>query len=98
MENVQSELKIARRNINNFRYSDDTNLMTETKEKLKILLMKLKEEKKKKNVGLKLNVQKMKIITSSPITSKQIDGEKKVNSDRLYFLGLQNHCRLRLQP
>ena len=76
MENVQSELKIARRNINNFRYSDDTNLMTETKEKLKILLMKLKEEKKK-NVGLKLNVQKMKIIASSPITSKQIDGEKK---------------------
>ena len=76
MENVQSELKIARRNINNFRYSDDNNLMTETKEKLKILLMKLKEEKKK-NVGLKLNVQKMKIIASSPITSKQIDGEKK---------------------
>ena len=92
MENVQSGLKIARRNINNYRYADDTTLMAETKEKLKTLLMKVKEENEK--VGLKLNVQKMKIMASSPITSWQIDRGKKVNSNRLYFLGLQNHCRL----
>ena len=92
MENVQSGLKIARRNINNYRYVDDTTLMAETKEKLKTLLMKVKEENEK--VGLKLNVQKMKIMASSPITSWQIDRGKKVNSNRLYFLGLPNHCRL----
>ena len=84
-------MKIARmkRNINNLRYADDTTIMAESKEELKILLMKVKEESEK--VGLKLSIQKMKIMASSPITSWQIDGE--TNSERLYFLGLQNHCR-----
>ena len=71
-------------------YADDTILMAESEEELKTLLMKLKEESEK--VGLKLNIQKTKIIASGPITSWQIDGETG-NSDRLYFLGLQNHCR-----
>ena len=85
MENVQSGLKIARRNINNYRYVDDTTLMAETKEKLKTLLMKVKEENEK--VGLKLNVQKMKIMASSPITSWQIDGETmETVSDFIFFL------------
>ena len=64
--------------------------MAESEKELKSLLMKVKEESEK--VGLKLNIQKTKIMTSSPITSWQIDGEKNGNSDRLYFLGLQNHC------
>ena len=83
-------MKIARmkRNINNLRYADDTTIMAESKEELKILLMKVKEESEK--VGLKLSIQKMKIMASSPITSWQIDGE--TNSERLYFLVLQNHC------
>ena len=90
--------KIAGRNINNLnnlRYADDTTLMAESKEELKSLLMKVKEESEK--VGLKLNIQKTKIMASGPITSCQIDGET-VESDRLYFLGLQNHRRWRLQP
>ena len=85
--------KIAGRNINNLnnlRYADDTTLMAESEEKLKSLLMKVKEESEK--VGLKLNIQKTKIMASGPITLCQIDGET-VESDRLYFLGLQNHCR-----
>ena len=82
-------IKTARRNINNLRYTDDTTLMAESKEELKSLLMKVKEESE--NVGFKLNIQKTKIIASSPITSWQIDGETVGNSD--YFLGLQNHCR-----
>ena len=85
--------KIAGRNINNLnnlRYADDTTLMAESEEKLKSLLMKVKEESEK--VGLKLNIQKTKIMASGPITSWEIDGET-VESDRLYFLGLQNHCR-----
>ena len=89
--------KIAGRNINNLnnlRYADDTTLMAESKEELKSLLMKVKEESEK--VGLKLNIQKTKIMASGPITSCQIDGET-VESDRLYFLGLQNHCRWWLQ-
>ena len=70
---VQAEIKIARRNISNFRYADDTILMAESEEELKSLLMKVKEESEK--VGLKLNIQKMKIMASSPITSWQIDGK-----------------------
>ena len=89
LEETQAGIKIARRNINNLRYADDTTLMAECEE-LKSLLMKVKEESQK--VGLKLNIQKTKIIASGPNTSWQIDGETG-NSDRLYFLGLQNHCR-----
>ena len=78
------------RNINNLRYADDTTLMEESEKELKSLLMEVKDEGKK--VGLKLNIQKTKIMASGPITSWQIDGET-VDSVRLYFLGLQNHCR-----
>ena len=73
LEEVQTGIKIARRIINNFRYADDTTLMTESEEELKSLLMKVKEESEK--VGLKLNIQKIKIIASGPITSWEIDGE-----------------------
>ena len=86
LEEAQAGIKIAGRNINNLRYADDTTLMAESEE-LKILLMKVKEESEK--VGLKLNIQKTKIMTSCPIISWEVDGE----SVRLYFLGLQNHCR-----
>ena len=85
---AQARIKIAGRNINNLRYADDTTLMAESEEELKSLLLKVKEERKK--VGLKLNIQKTKIMASGPITSWQIDGEK-MESDRLYFGGLQNH-------
>ena len=81
---------MAGRNINNLGYADDTTLMAEGEEKLKSLLMKMKEDSEKS--GLKLNIQKAKIMASSPITSWQIDGGNSGNSDRLYFLGLQNHC------
>ena len=91
MDEAQAGIKFARRNINNLRYGDDITLMVESKEELKSLLMKVKEESEK--VGLKLNIQKTKIMASGPITSWQIDGEKNGNSDKLYFLGLQNHCR-----
>ena len=91
LEEAQAGIKIARRNINNLRYADDTTLMTESEEKLKSLLMKVKEKSEK--VSLKLNIQKTKIMASSLITSWQIDGETMENSERLYFLGLQNHCR-----
>ena len=90
-EEEQAGIKIARRNINNLRYADDTTLMAESKEELKSLLMKVKEESEK--VGLKLNLQKTKIMASGPITSWQIDGETVVTVARLYFSGLQNHCR-----
>ena len=73
LEEAQAEIKIARRNINNIRYADDTTLMAESEEELKSLLMKVKEESEK--VGLKINVQKMKIMASGPITSWEIDGE-----------------------
>ena len=89
-EEAQVGIKIAGRSINNPRYGDDTPLMAESKE-LKSLLMKVKEESEK--VGLKLNIQKTKIVASSPITSWQIDEETVGNSVRLYFWGLQNHCR-----
>ena len=84
-------IKIAGRNINNLRYADDTTLKVESEEELKSLLMKVKEESEK--TGLKLNVQKTKIMASSPITSFRTDGGNNGNSDRFYFLGLQNHCR-----
>ena len=90
LDEVQVGIKIAERNINNLRYADDTTLMAESEEELKSLFMKVKEESEK--VGLKLNIHKAKIMTSSPITSWQIDGNNG-NSDRVYFLGLQNHCR-----
>ena len=93
---AQAGIKIARRNISNLRYADDTTLMAESKEELKSLLMKVKEESEK--VGLKLNIQKMKIMASDPNTSQQLDGGNNRNGDRLYFLGLQNHCRWWLQP
>ena len=87
---AQAEIKIARRSINNLRYADDTTLMAKSEEELKSFLMKVKEEKEK--VGLKLNIQKTKIMASSPIASWQIDGETmEIVTD--YFLGLQNHCR-----
>ena len=88
LEEAQAGIKIAGRNINNLRYADDTTLMTESEEDLKSLLMKVKEESEK--VGLKLNSQKTKIMASSPITSYRWGNN--ANTDRLYFLGLQNHC------
>ena len=95
LDKAQAGIKIARRNINNLRYADDTTLMAESKEELKSLLMKVKKESEK--VGLKLNIQKTKIMASGPNTSLQIDGET-METVRLYFWGLQNHCRWWLQP
>ena len=94
LEEAQAGIKIARRNINNLRYADDTNLMAESEEELKSLLMKMKVESK--NAGLKLNIQKTKIMASSPITSWQIDG-KTMETVKDYFSGLQNHRRWGLQ-
>ena len=91
LDEAQAGIKIAGRNINNLRYADDTTLMSETKEELKNLLMKVKEESKK--VGLKLNIQKTKIMASSPIVSWQIDGETVETVSEFIFLRLQNHCR-----
>ena len=90
VEEAQAGIKIAGRNINNLRYADDTTLTAESEEELKSFLMKVKEESEK--VGLKLNVQKMKIMASGPITSWEIDGET-VETVSDYFFGLQNHCR-----
>ena len=90
LDKGQARIKITGRNINNLRYADDTTLMAESEEELKSLLMKVKEEHEK--VGLKLNIQKTKIMASGPITSWQIDGET-MEIVRLYFAGLQNHCR-----
>ena len=87
---AQARIKIARRNISKLRYADDTTRMAESKE-LKSLLMKVKEESER--VGLKLNLQKTKIMASGPITSWQIGGRNSGNSGWLYILGLQNHCR-----
>ena len=94
LEETQAGIKIAGRNINNLRYADDTTLMAES-EDLKSRLMKVKEESEK--IGLKLNIQKTKIMASSPISSWQIDGET-VETVADYFFGLQNHCRWWLQP
>ena len=90
LEEAEAGIKIAGRNLKNLRYVDDTTLMAESEEELKSLLMKVKEESEK--VGLKLNLQKTKIMASGPITSWEIDGNSG-NSVRLYFFGLQNHCR-----
>ena len=90
LDEAQAGIKIAGRNINNFRYADDTTLMAESEE-LKSLLMRVKEESKK--VGLKLNIQETKIMASSPITSWQMDGETTETMRDFYFWGLQNHCR-----
>ena len=90
LEETQAGIMIAGRNINNLRYADDTTLMAESEEELKSLLMKVKVESEK--VGLKLNIQKTKIMASGPITSWQIDGET-METVRDFFLGLPNHCR-----
>ena len=95
LEEAQAWIKIVGRNINNFRYADDTTLMEE-REELKSLLMKVKEESEK--VGLKLNIQKTKIMASGPITSWQIDGETMETVRYFIFGELQNHCRCWLQP
>ena len=91
LEEAQAGIKIAGRNINNLRYVDDTTLMAESKDKLKSFLMKVKEESEK--VGLKLNIQKTKIMASGPITSWEIDGETVETVADFIFGGLQNHCR-----
>ena len=90
LDEAQAGIKIARRNTNNLRYTDDTTLMTESEEKLKSLLMKVNEESEK--AGLKLSIQKTKVMACDPITSWQIEGENE-ETDRFYFLGLQSHCR-----
>ena len=90
LDEAQAGIKIARRNINNLRYADDTTFMAESEEELKSLLMKVKEESEK--AGLKLSIQKTKIMASDPIASWQINGETG-NNERLYFFGPQNHCR-----
>ena len=95
LDEAQAGIKISGRNINYWRYTDDTTLTAESKEELKSLLMKVKEDSEK--VGLKLNIQKTKIMASGLITSWQIDGETVENSVRLYFFELQNHCRWWLQ-
>ena len=90
LDEGQAGIKFAGRNIRNLRYADDTTLMAESKGELKNLLMKVKEESEK--AGLKLNIQKTKIMASSPITSWHID-EETMETVRFYVLGLQNHCR-----
>ena len=91
LEETQAGIKISRRNINNLRYADDTTLMAESEEELRSLLMKVKEESEK--VGLKLNIQKTKILASSPITSWKIDGKTVETVADFISGGLQNHCR-----
>ena len=90
LEEAQAGIRIAGRNINNLRYADDTTLMAESEEELTSLLMKVKDESEK--VGLKLNIQKTKIMSSAPITSWKTDGET-MEIVRGYIFGLQNHCR-----
>ena len=96
LEEAQAGIKIARRNNSNLRYADDTTLVAESEEELKSLLMKVKEESE--TVGLKLYIQKTKIMASGPITSWEIDGETVETVADFYFWGLQNHCRWWLQP
>ena len=97
LDEAQAGIKSSRRNIYNLIYTDDTTLVAESKEELKSLLMKVKN--KSEEVGLKLNIQKTKIIAFSPITSWQIEGETlETVIDRLYFPGLQNYCRWLLHP
>ena len=95
LEEAQARIKIAWRNINNLRYADDTTLMAESEE-LKSLLMKVKEESE--NVGLKLSIQKTKIMTTGLITPWEVDGETVETVSDFIFGGLQNHCRWWLQP
>ena len=91
LEEAQAGIKIARRNINNLRYADDTTLKAESEEELKSLLMKVKEDSEK--VGLKLNIQKMRIMASGPITSWEINGETVEKVSHFILGGPQNHCR-----
>ena len=91
LEEAQAGIKIARRNLNNLRYADDITLMAESEEELTSLLMKVKEESEK--VGLKLNIQKTKIMASCPITSWEIDGKTVETVSDFFCGGLQNHCR-----
>ena len=91
LEEAQAGIKIAERNISNLRYANNTTLTAESEEELKSLFMKVKEESEK--VGLKLSIQKSKIMASGPITSWQIDSLNSGNTVRLYFFGFQNHCR-----
>ena len=91
LDEAQAGIKIARRNINNLRYTDDTTLMAEREEELKSLLMKVKEESEK--ADLKLNIEKTKIMASSSITSWQVDGETMETVTDFVFLGSKNHCR-----
>ena len=96
LEEAQAGIRIAGRNINNLRYADDTTLLAESEEELKNLLMKVKEESE--TVGLKLNIQKTKIMASGPITSWAVDGETVETVSDFIFFGLQNHCIWWLQP
>ena len=96
LEEAQAGIKIARRNINNLRYAYDITLMAESEEELKSLLMKMEEEREK--VGLKLNIQKTKIMACGPIISWEIDGETVETVSDFILGGLQNHCRWWLQP
>ena len=96
LDEAQAGIQIAKRNINNLRYADDTTFMAEREEELKSLLMKVKEKNEK--AGLKLNIQKTKIVESVPITSCQIDGETMETVADFIFWGFQNHCRWWLQP
>ena len=91
LEDAQAGIKIAGRNINNLRHADDTTLMAENEEELKSLLMEVKEESEK--ARLMLNIEKTKIMASSPITSREIDGQTLETVSDFYFSGLQNHCR-----
>ena len=92
LEEAQAGIKIARRNINNLRYAEDTTIMAESEEELKSLLMKVKEEREK--FGLKLNIQKTKIMATGSITSWQTDGEKNGNHDRLLFWGVPKSLQM----
>ena len=96
LEEMQAGIKIAGRNINNLWYADETTLVAESEEELKSFLMKVKEESEK--AGLKLSIQKTKIIASGPITSWEIDGETVETVSNFISGGLQNHCRWWLQP
>ena len=96
LDEAQAGIKIARRNINNLRYADDTTLMAESNKELKSLLMKIKEDSE--HVVLKLNIQKTKIMASGPITSWEVDGATVEIVSDFYFFELQNHCRWWLQP
>ena len=96
LDEAQAGIKIARKNVNILIYADNANVIAESEEELKSLLMKVKKESEK--AGLKLKIQKMKIMASGTITSWQIDGETMETVTDFYFLGLQNHCRWWLQP